>query len=223
MNGESNKGRFYPILFILLLIIVTFMYASLASNFGIKINNNKYLEPTDKPVNPDTGNNSDDNNDTSRSDSSSSNISRRDSVPVIEPNNINWQIEFENIKVDSDSIEAITEAHILETKTEVNYTILLNEPGQKYSFDVDVVNKGSVDAMIYSTALSGLNNEQLKYINYKVKYKDGTSIKEGDSLLVGEKKTIHLDVEFKDDIEASDLPKEDQELNLTYKVTYVEK
>ena len=221
MNNESNKGRFYPIVFILLIIIVTFMYASLASNFGIKINNDKYLEPTD---NPDTSEKTDDIIDnSSRSDDSPSKTSRNDSIPVIEPDNINWRIEFENIKVDNDSIVAVSDAHILETKTEVNYRVVLNEPGQKYSFDVDVANRGNIDAKIYGTSLTGLNSEQEKYIKYNVTYKGGASIKEDDLLLANNIKTIHLEVEFKDDIEASDLPKEDQELNLTYKITYVEK
>ena len=226
MNNDNKKGRFYPIFFILLLIVITFMYASLASNFGVKMNNNKYLEPTDNPTTDDNkpDDKKDDKSDTSNNrGSSSSTPIKKDSVPVIEPSNINWQIEFENLEVDADSIEAITDAHILSNKTEVNYTIYLRVPGEKYSFDVDVVNNGNIDAKIYDTVLTGLNSTQMKYIKYKVTYKDGTTIKEGDTLLVGEKKKIHLEIEYLEDIEVEDLPDTDQELNLTYKVTYIEK
>ena len=225
MNNDNKKGHLYPIFFILLLVVITIMYASLASNFGIKMNNDKYLEPTDNPTTDD--NKKDDksgtNDNTNRRGSNPDTPSKRDNVPVIDPTNINWQIEFENIVVDSSSVTAINDAHILDNKTEINYTVVLSEPGDKYSFDVDITNKGNIDAKIYSTELTGLNSSQLKYIDYKVTYKDGTSIKEGDTLLVGEKKKIHLDIEYITDLNKEDLPNTDQELNLTYKVIYIEK
>lgn len=53
-------------------------------------------------------------------------------------------MHFENITVQDGSIEAT----IAEDKTTINYEMELLEPGDFYIFTVDMVNSGSIDAMI---------------------------------------------------------------------------
>ena len=227
MNNEKNsngKNRFiYSFLFIILLVLVTYMYASLASNFGIK--NNRSLKPTDNPV-TDTDGDNNINDDTGGGETTPSRRSGgggSSSIPVIVPDDVNWDIRFENININDDSIEAITDAYILDTKTEIAYVISLKEPGETYGFTVDIVNQGSVDAKIYEIISNGLSEADKRYIDYTVSYLDGTEISINDSLASGQRKKIKLDITFKDDIEASDLPSEDKELALTYQLVFVEK
>ena len=66
-----------------------------------------------------------------------------------------WDIHFENLFVDTDKSVALSEndvAAVIDstTKTRVNCTVSLNEPGDAYSFTVDVVNNGTIDGMIDS-------------------------------------------------------------------------
>lgn len=221
MNDNKRNRFVYSFLFIILLIIITVMYASLASNFAVKMNKSDTINPNTNPIDnkPDDISPTNDNS----SDSTIYDKGTDSSLPVIVPDDINWDIRFENIVVSNDSVTAIEDAYILETKTEVVYSINLKNPGEFYEFTVDVVNRGSVDAKLYEIIDNGLTNEEIRYLDYDVKYEDGTSIKIGDSLASGQKEKIKVTVKFKYDLEASDLPNQDKNLNLSYKLVYVEK
>ena len=70
-------------------------------------------------------------------------------IPVIVPDDINWKIVFKNINIDNGSVRAVSDAMIMPSNTEVEYEIVLREPGEYYSFTVNVENDGNVDAKIY--------------------------------------------------------------------------
>ena len=133
-----------------------------------------------------------------------------------------WDIHFENLVKTEGSVEATTEASIDTTKTIINYTINLLEPGDFYEFTVDIVNSGSIDAKISEVLKEGLTTDQEKYIDYIATYTDGTSLQEDDVLYAGEKENIIVSVKYKQDIEPSDLPKEDVTLSLVFQVIYVQ-
>ena len=59
----------------------------------------------------------------------------------------NWDIHFENINVTTGSSGSVP---TIKDNTTVNFTTTLNMPGDYYIFTVDIVNDGSIDAMIYS-------------------------------------------------------------------------
>ena len=59
-----------------------------------------------------------------------------------------WNIHLENVKVKSGSVSA--NAPQISGTSSVGFDVELNTPGDFYEFTVDVVNEGSIDAMIDS-------------------------------------------------------------------------
>ena len=142
---------------------------------------------------------------------------------IIGNTNINkntWGVEFENINVTEGSVEASTPQ--ISNKTTVNYTVTLDKPGDYYEFTVDASNKGSIDAMIDSVSNTGLTTEQKKYLTYSATYTSGKEIKTKQELKAGSKEKIQVRVEYKKDITAEYLPSENQQLNLTFSIEYVQ-
>ena len=77
----------------------------------------------------------------------------------------NWDIYFDNISLDSGSVSDVVPT-IVDGK-KVTFSATLNKPGDYYKFTVDIVNNGSIDAMIDSIEkLPELTSEQAKYIKY---------------------------------------------------------
>ena len=116
-----------------------------------------------------------------------------------------WDIHFDNIKVKSGSVSG--EAPKITTPTTATFSTTLNMPGDYYEFTIDVVNDGSIDAMIgLSMNSGGLNAEQAKYIRTSITYENGTTI-EGSQLLKKDSfARIKVRAEYRNDILASDLP-----------------
>lgn len=139
---------------------------------------------------------------------------------------LNWRIEWDNVKEYEGSVKPIQKATIdEETKTEITYEVELPNPGTYYSFDADMVNRGTIDAKVSDIIEKGLTDKQKKYVDYSVKYKDGTVPSKDDVLNAGERRTVTVTVKFKDKdkISFADLPQETETLNLSYKVVFVEK
>ncbi len=139
-----------------------------------------------------------------------------------------WDIHFDNLVVNTDSVELSTgdvAATIQSSTTEVSYTVTLNKPGDFYEFTVDAVNAGSVDGMIDSVT-SKLNDESIttlpSYLNYSVSYSDGVAILPNQYLKAGESETYKVRVEFKKDVENSELPSTNQTLSFDFSVVYIQ-
>ena len=222
--SKNNRNRFvYSFLFIFILILVSIMYASLAINIGTKVKIPKIIEPTDKPVNimPQTGEESAPITKRSRKRTKVDPVTPV--VPVIEPDDINWKIEFDNVKIDNGSVRAVKDATIDSSKTEITYEVIMTEPGQFYSFKVDILNKGNVDAKLYNIIESGMTDEQKRFLKYSVTYDDGTEIKVGDALNKNNKKQLKVYLQFKEDVNPDDLPDGGELITLSYKLEYVQK
>ena len=140
-------------------------------------------------------------------------------------NNPTWNVHFENIAVTSGSVTGtnVTKTATLDSTTTVGYSITLPEPGDYYEFNVDAKNDGTIDAMI-DTIVSKLNNVEItslpSYLEYSITYSDGKTILENHKLSSGAKETYKVRIEFKRDIEVSDLPTTEQTLNLSFSVNY---
>ena len=80
-----------------------------------------------------------------------------------------------------------------------------------------------MDAKIYDIIEKALTERQKRYLDYTIKYKNGNTIKIGDTLLAKERKTVTVWLKFKDDLSKEDLPDKDEVLKLTYQIVYVEK
>ena len=133
-----------------------------------------------------------------------------------------WDIHFENLVKTTGSATATKDAAIDTTKMLIEYGVKLPKPGDFYEFTVEVVNAGSIDAMVSKVVKTGLDDSQSKYITYKVTYADGTEVKEKDKLSAGDKKSIKVRVEYRTDLDSADLPTEDKAIDLSFQVVYVQ-
>ena len=87
----------------------------------------------------------------------------------------NWDIHLENPIVRTGSVSA--NAPSISGNNNLSFTANLKTPGDYYEFSVDVVNDGTVDAMIDSIVKTPeLTEEQSKYIKYEATYQNGESI-----------------------------------------------
>ena len=137
-------------------------------------------------------------------------------------NSAKWDIHFENVKVSDTSVTATSPAAIDAAKTTVNYSVRLPKPGDSYTFTVDVVNAGTIDAMISEVINTSLEADTKKYLDYTVNYANGLSVAVKDQLKAGETVKMQVSVKYKTDLNASDLPTEDKPLDLSFRVTYIQ-
>ena len=144
----------------------------------------------------------------------------------------NWSIHFDNVQISSGSVTLSTgdSAATIDSNddTLVEYTVTLNTPGDFYEFTVDAVNDGTVDGMI-GEIVSKLNNTVINttnpvpsYLDYSVTYEDGTTIAPNHLLAANTSETYKVRVEFKRDIEETDLPTTDQTNTFSFGISYVQ-
>lgn len=134
-----------------------------------------------------------------------------------------WKIYFDNVEVYKGASLATRAPTTTGTNTtDLEYSVTLTKPGDVYKFYVDIVNAGSLDAMVNIVKVTNLTKEQKKFINYTVTYADETKIeplnllakKNGDTPT---KDTIVVTIEYKKDVAEEDLPKE-ADLTITEKL-----
>ena len=111
-----------------------------------------------------------------------------------------WDVHFENINVNDKSIEASL-PQISQDNTSITFGGAFSEPGEFYEFTVDIVNAGTMDAVLDELIKSSLNQTQATYINYTVNYWGDRQIQENDILPAGYKEKIKVRVEYKYDID----------------------
>ena len=133
-----------------------------------------------------------------------------------------WDVYFDNVVVKDGSVEAV-KVPTVTNKTTVDFEVALNLPGDFYEFTVDVVNDGTIDAMIESVEKTPeLSEAQQKYLNYIIEYQNGEQI--NTKQLVNKESFVRLKVkvELRKDIDASDLPEVGDVLYLGFTVNYVQ-
>ena len=133
-----------------------------------------------------------------------------------------WDVHFENIVIKDGSVEADKEPTI-ENATTVDFEAKLNLPGDFYEFTVDVVNSGTIDAMINSIIKTPeLTDTQKKYLNYIVEYQNGESINNKQLIFKNSFVRLKVRVEYRTDIAETDLPQTLDTLNLGFFINYVQ-
>ena len=138
-----------------------------------------------------------------------------------EVSSASWDIHLANVQLNSRSATTTAPA-IVDSKT-ASFSTTLSKPGDFYEFTIDVVNEGTIDAMIDSvTKTPELTANQKKYLNYIVEYQNGEAIT--SKQLVAKESFVRLKVklEFRKDITASDLPTTSETLSLSFTVNYVQ-
>ena len=136
-------------------------------------------------------------------------------------NAADWDIHLANPKVTTGS--ATTNVPQIKTNSTMDFSTTLNMPGDFYEFTVDVVNDGSVDAMINSVIKNPeLDASQKKYLNYEVTYQNGESITTKQTLSKGTTMPIKVRIEYRKDLIASDLPTGQVVLDLSLTLEYIQ-
>ena len=131
-----------------------------------------------------------------------------------------WDIKLANPKVKNGS--ATTDVPIISGNT-LTFNTKLTTPGDYYEFTVDVVNNGSIDAMIENVVKNPeLTAEQAKYLKYEITYQNGESITSKQLLAKNTTMPIKVRVEYRKDLVASDLPTGQVVLDLSLTLEYVQ-
>jgi hypothetical protein len=140
-----------------------------------------------------------------------------------------WLVYFTNVvpNASNNVAQVVTAPSTTEKETTtINWAVNMDTPGQVYEFTVDAVNDGSIDAMIATETenliTQGLTEAQKKYLDYTVTYINGAAVEKNDKLAAGETKTLKVRLEFKEDVNAADLPTDAQTINLSYSINYVQ-
>ena len=108
--------------------------------------------------------------------------------------------------------------------TSIAFCSYLAEPGDRTVVSVDVVNGGTIDAILSSEPIfNGVSSEQDVYLNFYATYEDGTVISSGDGLNAGETKTVLVIVEFDKNINSNQLPTSSSTLSLEFSLLYSQK
>ena len=132
----------------------------------------------------------------------------------------NWNIRLANPEVKSGSVSANAPSI---SGNNLSFDVELNIPGEYYEFTVDVVNDGSIDAMIDSVVKTPeLTTEQAKYIKYEITYENGESINTNQTIKSGPSTPIKVRIEYRTDISSTDLPSSTTVLNLILSLIYVQ-
>ena len=132
-----------------------------------------------------------------------------------------WDIHLANPKVTNGSVT--TTVPTLTSGKSLTFSTTLNMPGDFYEFTVDVVNSGSIDAMIEKvTKTPELTADQAKYLKYEVSYANGESIANKQEIAAGVTMPIKVRVEYRKDLVASDLPTGQVVLDLSLTLDYIQ-
>lgn len=111
-----------------------------------------------------------------------------------------WDVHFENIEIINNNIEADLPV-IDSNKTEVTFSGAFNEPSEVFEFSVDVVNGGSINAMVNEILKTGITSENESFIDFKVNYYDGSEINKLDLLKANSRTRINIKIEYKYEID----------------------
>ena len=137
-------------------------------------------------------------------------------------NNAKWDVHFANLVDDFEGAEIINKAEIDNSRMNINFNVSLKMPGDFYEFYVDVVNDGTIDAMLNKLTLAGLSDAQKGYIDYSLTYWDGSNLTVNDILKSQEKEKVKVYIKYKDDIDSTQLPSGNESLNLTLDLEYIQ-
>ena len=111
-----------------------------------------------------------------------------------------WNIYFDNVQMIINDVEG-DRPTINNSKDTVNFNISFNEPSEVYRFSVDVVNSGTIDAMIGELIKTGIDSSNSDYIDYSISYSNGSNVEVNDLLSHGSKVRLVVNVEYKNSTE----------------------
>ncbi len=136
-----------------------------------------------------------------------------------------WDVHFENVVVNeksSNSLEGNPLPTIIDDST-VTFNVGLESPGEFYEFSLDIVNNGTIDAMIDDIIVSQeLTVEQQKMFRYEIKYDNGINLEKYQSLKSGEKKNIKILFKYNEMLDYVEYSEENQSFEFSITIKYVQ-
>lgn len=133
-----------------------------------------------------------------------------------------WSVYFDNLVENGDGITVNVPAYIKNDRLSIGVGLTLEKPGDVYGFTVDVVNDGTIDAVLEKIEITGLSDSQKKSIDCGVRYASGARIMVNDSLKTGTRNKIEFYVKYRTNISVEDLPTEDQAISLKIVMQYAQ-
>lgn len=133
-------------------------------------------------------------------------------------NPVSWDVYFDNVTYKSVEATVNEEPEIVD-KTTINFSVLLETTGSSLILESDIVNNGTIDAMVDSVQVSGFEDVS-SFIEYEITYKDGVPIEQFNLLKSNSTERIKLEVTFKEDITEEDLPTADGTINASIIINY---
>ena len=134
-----------------------------------------------------------------------------------------WSVYFTNVQISAGSVEASVAPTVNDADaTSLEYTVNLDKPGDYYEFTVDAVNDGTINAMIESIVMTNLNEDVEKYLDYSATYANGNNISKNDIIRSKKSSTYKIRIEYKKNIDISDLNEDGIELTLSFEVKYTQ-
>ena len=127
-----------------------------------------------------------------------------------------WNSYFDNIHMITNDVGG-DKPTINNSKDTIDFSITFSEPGEVYKFSVDVVNDGTIDAMLSEILTTGITTSNSKYLSYTVKYYDDTELSVNDGIKAGTKTRLNVEVNYKYETdELAPVGNQDFSLKLTY-------
>lgn len=129
-----------------------------------------------------------------------------------------WNIYFTN---PSSAIVTGTAkgSNITLQSTSLSFSVELYKPNDSVTYTVGIKNGGTIDAVLDSVSLTGVDTAKSNDVTYNVTYSDGSAITKGDTLNIDETKTIKISVKYDD---VSSISATDIKLNLGLTLIYVQ-
>ena len=142
-----------------------------------------------------------------------------------------WDIHWENVQVQSVSVtgeQVITPATIGNNGTSISFHVHLKDINDRYVILINEVNDGTLIGKIDDiiVKVNGVRDAQLpSYLMYETIYYEPpsfTNIGIGDKLYPGQSRTVGFGLGYNSNVSASDLPTDDETLELSFELVYVQ-
>ena len=111
-----------------------------------------------------------------------------------------WDIHWENVNNEGGVLPVSSATIDVNDNKKVDFEADFTIPGDYYEFEIDAVNRGTIDGMLkeIKATINGDSIDDLDdYLGYTITYKDGTTPHANDLLAVGKKTTYKVKLEYK--------------------------
>lgn len=132
--------------------------------------------------------------------------------------NASWNIYFDNVSPKVGNITNRSEVTIKD-KTSLNINVILENPGDIFSFDVDIVNAGPIDAVLSKITKTELTSEQQEYLEYTITHQNQESLVKNSILEKNSRETINITIKYKN--KAKNITK-DEKIDLSLTLEYLQ-